>query len=62
MAVRQFPQYITVRGKQPITLIYYERHKEPEALLRGAVKVMEQVVTKFEETAASGDASGDAVP
>lgn len=47
-AVRAFPQYLTVRGGNPPAIVYYERHKDAEALLRGAVKVMEQVVQRFE--------------
>ena len=51
VAVKAFPQYISVRGNQPFVIVYYERHAEPEALLRGAVKAMEQVVERFESLA-----------
>ncbi len=47
-AVRDFPQYIRVKPINPPELYYYERHKDAEALLKGAVKVMEQVVERFE--------------
>ena len=46
-AVRDFPQYLTMRGGNPPTMVYYERHADREALLAGCVKVMEQVVAAF---------------
>ena len=54
-AVKAFPQYITVRGGNPPALVYYERKKDAETLLRGCVKVMEEVVRTFE--AQPGDAA-----
>jgi len=51
-AVREFPQYLTVRGGNPPSIVYYERRKEPEVLLRGCVKVMTQVVERFEAAGA----------
>ena len=47
-AVKQFPQFLRVQGTNPPALVYYERHKDAEALLRGAVKVMEGVIDAFE--------------
>lgn len=47
-AVRAFPQVLTVRGGNPPAIVYFERHKDAETLLRGAVKVMEEVVARFE--------------
>ena len=47
-AIKDFPQYLSVRGTNPPVITYYERHREPEALLKGCVKVMEQVVAAFE--------------
>ena len=55
-AVRDFPQYLRVKGGNPPELIYYERHKDAETLLRGAVKVMEGVAERFE---ANGEAERD---
>ena len=49
IAIRSFPQYLTVRGSNPITIAYFEPHSDPEALLRGAVKVMEGVAARFAE-------------
>ena len=54
-ALRDFPQYLTVRGGNPPSIVYYERHKAPEELLRGCVKVMEQVVAKYEGGQGTGD-------
>ncbi len=48
-AVKDFPKSLRVKGGNPPELAYFERHKDAEALLRGAVKVMEEVVKKFEE-------------
>ena len=50
-AVKEHPAVLTVRGGNPPAIVYYERHKEPETLLRGCVKVMEQVVERFEALA-----------
>ena len=50
-AVKDFLQYLRVKGGNPPELIYYERHKDAETLLRGAVKVMEQVVAGFDALA-----------
>ena len=47
-AVRAFPQVLAVRGGNPPVIAYFERHKDAETLLRGAVKVMEEVVARFE--------------
>ena len=47
-AVKEQPQYLRVKPINPPELYYYERGKEPEELLRGAVKVMEKVVAAFE--------------
>ena len=47
-AVRAFPRYIRVLGNQPMIIAYFEAGKDPETLLRGAVKVMAQVVERFE--------------
>ncbi len=52
-AVKAFPRYLTVRGGNPPSLVYYDRHKEPEELVRGCVKVMEQVVAAFEAAEAA---------
>ena len=49
-AVRDFPQYLIVRGGNPPTIVYYERHKDPEVLLRDCVKLMEQVIVKYENS------------
>ena len=54
-AVRAFPQVLAVRGGNPPAIVYFERHKDAETLLRGAVKVMEEVVARFE---AEGEAGG----
>ncbi|MBR6219754.1 MAG: transcription-repair coupling factor [Clostridia bacterium] len=48
-AVKGFPQSLRVKGGNPPELVYFERHKDAEALLRGAVKVMEGVVEKFDQ-------------
>ena len=48
-ALKGFPQYLRVKPVNPMEVYYYERGKEPEELLRGAVKVMEDVVARFEE-------------
>ena len=47
-AVKEQPQYLRIKPINPPELYYYERGKEPEELLRGAVKVMEGVVAAFE--------------
>lgn len=47
-AVKDFPKFLRVRGGNPPELVYYERHKDTEALVRGAVKVMEGVVEAFD--------------
>jgi transcription-repair coupling factor (superfamily II helicase) len=47
-AVKDFPQYLRVKPINPPEIFYYERHKDAEALLKGCVKVMEQVVAAFE--------------
>ncbi len=54
-AVKDFPQYIRVKPINPPELYYYERHKDAEALLKGAVKVMEQVVERFEAYEPEGE-------
>ncbi len=48
-ALKGFPQYLRVKPIHPMEVCYYERGKDAENLLRGAVKVMEQVVERFEE-------------
>ena len=55
-AIKDFPQYLSVRGTNPPVITYYERHREPEALLKGCVKLMEQVVERYEK---SGMSDGD---
>ena len=50
-AVKQFPHCMRVQGTNPPALVYFERKKDPETLLRGAVKVMEEVVGIFETQA-----------
>ncbi len=57
-AVKDFPQYIRVKPINPPELYYYERHKDAEALLKGAVKVMEQVVERFEAYEPEADDEG----
>ena len=52
-AVKAFPQCIAVRGNKPFTIVYFDPKKDPETLLRGAVKTMQQVVERFE--AETGD-------
>ena len=47
-ALKGFPQYLRVKPINPMEVYYYERGKDPEAMLRGCVKVMEQVVRRFE--------------
>jgi len=47
-ALKGFPQYLRVKPIRPMEVYYYERGKDPEALLRGCVKVMEGVVERFE--------------
>jgi len=47
-ALKGFPQYLRVKPINPMEVYYYERGKDPEALLRGCVKVMEGVVERFE--------------
>ena len=54
-AVRSRQRYLRVQGGNPPTLIYYERHKSPEELLRGAVKVMAQVAADFDAQAPDPD-------
>ena len=48
-ALKGFPQCLRVRPVNPMEVYYFERGKDPEALLRGCVKVMEGVVGRFEE-------------
>ena len=55
-ALKDFPQYLRVKPINPMEVYYYERGKDAEALLRGCVKVMEQVVARFE---AMGPAEDD---
>ncbi len=47
-AVRAQQRYLRVMGGNPPTLVYYERGKTQEELMRGAVKVMENVVSGYE--------------
>ena len=47
VAVKKFPNCLKVQGGNPPTLVYFERNKSAEELLKGAVKVMEQVVQEF---------------
>ena len=47
-AVRAQQRWLRVLGGNPPTLIYYERSKTPEELMRGAVKIMELVIADFE--------------
>ena len=47
-AVKDYPQFLRVKPVNPLEIYYYERHRDPEALLRGCVKVMEDVVARFE--------------
>ena len=54
-AVRNQARYLRVQGGNPPTLVYYERHKTAEELLRGAVKVMEQVISDFDANANTED-------
>jgi len=56
-ALKGFPRYLRLKPINPMEVYYYERGKEPEELLRGAVKVMEQVVARFE--AGEGQETGD---
>ncbi len=59
-AVRAFPQVLTVRGGNPPAIIYFERHRDAETLLRGAVKVMEEVVARFEAEGEAEDSEKQA--
>ena len=47
-AVKAFPQVFRVKPVNPPELYFYERGKDTETLLRDCVKVMEQVVARFE--------------
>ena len=47
-AVKGFPQVFRVKPINPPELYFYERGKDTETLLRDCVKVMEQVVARFE--------------
>ena len=47
VAVKKVPNCLKVQGGNPPTLVYFERNKSAEELLKGAVKVMEQVVQEF---------------
>ena len=53
-ALKGFPQYLRVKPINPMEVYYYERGKDPEALLRGCVKVMEGVVERFEAKETEG--------
>ena len=53
--VKKYPRWLRSQGGNPPTIVYFERHKDVEALLRGAVKAMEQVVAAFE---AAGEGEG----
>ena len=57
-ALKDFPQYLRVKPINPMEVYYYERGKDAEALLQGCVKVMEQVVARF-ETIGPAEESGE---
>ena len=47
-ALREHPECLAVRGGNPPAIAYFAPKKDPETLLRGCVKVMGEVVQKFE--------------
>ena len=59
-AVKAFPRCFRVKPINPPELYYYERGRDVESLLRGCVKVMEQVVAAFEASEPTEEAEEEA--
>ena len=57
-ALKGASQYLRVKPINPMEVYYFERGKDPEALLRGAVKVMEDVMAAFEAGATGEEPDG----
>ena len=52
--IKKYPDCLRMQGGNPPTLVYFKRNAEPDELMQGAVKVMQQVVQEYLE-AANGD-------
>ena len=59
IAVKDFPQALRVKPLNPPELYCFGPQKDPESLLRSAVKVMEEVVARFEAAEAGNEAAGE---
>ena len=47
IAMKKHPECLRMQGGNPPTLVYFKRGKAPEELLRGAVDVMQKVVSDY---------------
>ena len=54
MAIKKYPDCLRMQGGNPPTLVYFKRNAEPDELMQGAVKVMQQVVQEYLEAANGG--------
>ena len=50
MAIKKYPDCLRMQGGNPPTLVYFKRNADPEDLMQGAVKVMQQVVQDYLNT------------